>query len=199
MNQRWLRLAGVILIAALIAFPLRQAIYDTIVVPVAFLLWGIGLLYRAWPQVIWWIVLVVLVVLMLLNSLLPQSKPAKLVPMKFKPPRGQVEDLVLSIQKAQKGIYFKWMVANRLGKLAYQILLHRESGRPRSVFAPLLGVDWEPKKELQNYLEIGLHGSFADYPNVKAPFGAPPKTPLDFDVSEAVEFLESQIENGRSG
>ena len=69
---------------------------------------------------------------------------------------------------------------------------------PRSVFAPLVGADWAPRKELQNYLETGLHGSFADFPHVNRLFGTAPKTPLDFDVSEAVEFLESQVENGSS-
>jgi hypothetical protein len=76
-------------------------------------------------------------------------------------------------------------------------LLHRESGRPRSVFAPLVGVDWEPRNELQTYLETGLHGSFADYPHVNRAFGKPQKTPLDLDITEAVEFLESQVENGK--
>jgi hypothetical protein len=87
------------------------------------------------------------------------------------------------------------MVANRLGKLAYQILLHRESGRPRSVFAPLLGPDWDLPRELQTYLETGLHGSFSDFPAPRNPFAAPRKTPLDYEVSQAVEFLETQVEN----
>jgi hypothetical protein len=105
----------------------------------------------------------------------------------------------VSLRKAEQGIYFKWLIANRLGKLAYQILLHRESGRPRSVFAPLVGVDWEPTKVLQNYLETGLHGSFADFPDVRRPFRTMKKTPLDLDIAEAVDFLESQLENNRSG
>jgi hypothetical protein len=58
-------------------------------------------------------------------------------------------------------------------------------------------MDWEPRKELQTYLETGLHGSFADYPHNNRAFGQPQKTPLDLDVTEAVEFLESQVENGK--
>jgi hypothetical protein len=116
---------------------------------------------------------------------------------KSKPHLGQVESLAIWLRKAERGIYFKWLIANRLGKLSYQILVHRESGRPRSVFAPLLGTDWEPTKELQTYLETGLHGSFADFPNTKRPFASQqPRTPLDHDIAEAVEFLESQLENG---
>jgi hypothetical protein len=108
-----------------------------------------------------------------------------------------VEALALSLQKAERSTYFKWVIANRLGKLAYQVLLQRESGRPRSALAPLRGIDWEPSQELQTYLETGLHGSFADFPNVRRPFGQAPSTPLDHDIREAVEFLEWQAE-GRS-
>ena len=109
-----------------------------------------------------------------------------------------MEGLAIWMLKAEKGIYFKWLVANRLGKLAYQMLLHRESGRPRTVFMPLLGADWEPKKDLQQYLETGLHGSFADFPNTSR-FSGHQQTPLDLPVGEAIEFLESQIESNRSG
>jgi hypothetical protein len=74
------------------------------------------------------------------------------------------------------------------------MLLQRESRRARSVFAPLVGTDWESPRELQTYLEIGLHGSFADFPNSRPRLMAPPKTPLDYEVRDAVAFLESQLE-----
>jgi hypothetical protein len=171
-------------------------IYESIVVPVAFIMWNFNLLYRSFSQGVWWAAIFVIVLFMLLFSLIPRPKFRRQLEAKRKPPVGQVEDLATSLGKAERGIYFKWLIANRLGKLAYQILLQRESGRPRSVFAPLVGMDWEPRKELQTYLETGLHGSFADYPQVKRAFGTPQKTPLDLDVAEAVEFLESQVENG---
>jgi hypothetical protein len=50
---------------------------------------------------------------------------------------------------------------------------------------------------LRGYLETGLHGSFADFPSARRPFGGPQQTPLDLEVSRAVEFLESQMENDR--
>jgi hypothetical protein len=195
-NKRLLLLIGVLIIAGLLAFPLRQMIYESVVIPAAFIVWNLNLLYRSFSQGVWWAAIFIIVLFMLLFSLIPQPRFRRQQEIKRKPPVGQVEDLAASLGKAERGIYFKWLVANRLGKLAYQILLHRESGRPRSVFAPLVGADWEPRKELQTYLETGLHGSFADYPQVKRAFGTPPKTPLDLDIAEAVEFLESQTENG---
>lgn len=195
---RWLLMLGVIVIAALLAFPLRDTIYETVVIPLAFVAWELGLLYRSLSQAIWWWVIVGVVLLMLTISLLPQWKPTRKEEQKSKPKHGQVEDLAIWLGRAKSGTYFKWLIANRLGKLAYQILQHREAGRPRSVFAPLLGTDWEPPKELRTYLETGLHGSFSDFPTSRRPLAVPPKTPLDYEVQEAVAFLESQVENERS-
>lgn len=194
-TKRLLIFTAALVIAGLLAFPLRQMIYESVVVPAAFIAWNLNLFYRSFSQGIWWTAIVVIVLFMLVLSLVPQRKFRRASEARPKPPVGQVEDLATSLGKAGHGIYFKWLIANRLGKLAYQVLIHRESGRPRSVFAPLIGVDWEPRKELQTYLETGLHGSFADFPQVKSAFGTPQKTPLDLDVAEAVEFLESHVEN----
>jgi hypothetical protein len=197
--RRWIILAGVLIVAGLMAFPLRDTIYETVVIPAAYIVWNLGLLYRSLAQATWWWVILFIILFMLVFSLVPRSQFRRRAVEKPKPLQGQVELFAIWLRKAERGIYFKWLVANRLGKLAYQVLLHRENGRPRSVFAPLLGNDWEPSKELQKYLETGLHGSFADFPMVNRPLAAPQKTPLDLNVSEAVDFIESQVENGRSG
>jgi hypothetical protein len=196
-TQRILILIGVLIVAGLLAFPLRETIFATVVIPAAFITWNLGLLYRSFSQGIWWWVIIFLVLFLLVFSLAKEPGFRARTIIKAKPPQGPVENFAIWIRKAENGIYFKWLIANRLGKLAYQVLLHRESGRPRSVFAPLLGTDWEPSQELRQYLEIGLHGSFADFPHTRS-LSSPPHTPLDLDVTEAVEFLESQVENGRS-
>jgi hypothetical protein len=188
-------MSGVVIIAAILAFPLRTAIYEVVVVPLAFLGWELGLFYHSLSQAAWWWLIFAIVFLMLIFSLLPDYKPRHREEPKSKPKNGQVQDLAIWLQRAKSGIYFKWLIANRLGKLAYQILQHRESGRPRSVFAPLVGEDWEPPSALRQYLEIGLHGSFSDFPNTNRFLSTPPQTPLDYEVNSAVEFLESQVEN----
>src|SRR5512138_1010405 len=123
-RQRWLIVAGILIIAGLLAFPLRETIYQMIVVPIAFIAWRLHLVYRSFAQGIWWWVITFIVLLMLLSSLMPRPKLRNRIPLKSKPPLGQVESLAVSLRKAREGIYFKWLVANRLGKLAYQILLH---------------------------------------------------------------------------
>jgi hypothetical protein len=195
---RWSLIAGVVIIAALLAFPLRDTIYQTVVIPVAFMTWELGLLYRSLSQALWWWIIIGIVLLLLAYSLVPFLQIKRKVAEKSRPKRGPVEDLAVWLGRANSGVYFKWLIANRLGKLAYQILLNRETGRPRTVFTPLLGPDWEPSQQLQMYLEIGLHGSFSDYPTPRGFVARPPKTPLDYEISAAIAFLESQVENSNS-
>ncbi len=193
--RRMFALLGIIGIALLLAFPLRGAVYEMVIVPVAYVLWILGLAYHAVHQSLWWIVLVAIVLAVIVRSLLPTPKPTGKWAIKTKPAIGQVEALAAWMKKSERGRYFKWLVANRLGKLGYQLLSQRETGKTRSVFDPLTGSDWNPGEGLQSYLETGLHGSFADFPHVNKPFSQPLKTPLDHDVNDAVEFLESQVEN----
>lgn len=197
MTRRWAALAGAIVVAALLAFPLREAVHDAIVIPVAYVLWALGLFYRSLSQGIWWVILVMLVLLIFAKSLAPQLRPPGQVLTSSKPALGQVQTLAGWLNKSSTGIYFKWLIANRLGKLAYQILLQRSNGKPRSVFEPLTGPDWHPTADLQNYLQSGLHRSFADFPNPRRFFAPPAQTPLDLDINEAVDFLESQIDDSR--
>ena len=192
--RRWLIVIAALILAGLLAFPLREPIYRTIVIPVAFIVWNLDLLYRSFSQGTWWWAIIFLVLLMLVFSLVPQAQFRRREAAKSKSLQGQVESLAIWLRKAEHGIYFKWLVANRLGKLAYQILLQRESGRPRSVFLPLVGPDWQPSKDLQRYLETGLHGSFADFP-APGPLSPHQSTPLDHSVAEAVDFLEAQVNN----
>ncbi len=190
--RRWLALSGLIAIAAALAFPMRGTVYQLIVIPLSYILWLLNLLYLSLSQGIWWLLVALIVLFILGYSLLPEIKSTrKTIPYERRE-RGQVESLAAAIRKSDRGVYFKWLVANRLGKLAYQILLQREHGKPRSVFAPLTSDGWNPPDEVQGYLEKGLHGSFAEFPNhTWASFTPPQKTPLDQDVQEVVEFLES--------
>lgn len=194
-NRQWMVVAGVILLSALLAIPLRGAVQRTIIIPAAYIWWGVQLFYRATPQLFWWILIVALAAIMIVSSLLPEESFVHREPLQPKPPQGPVESLALWMVKARGGVYFKWLIAHRLGNLAHQMLSQRETRENRSVFAPLIGRDWTPSKSLQNYLEAGLHGSFADYPQVAKRLVHTTPTPLDQNVADAVDFLESQFES----
>ena len=193
--RRWLVVAGILAGAALLAFPLRGAVNRLIVIPLAYLLYALQLLYLSLPQLIWWIALVFVVLIVLGSSLLIETKlPKRLIkPERFE--RGRVENLASAMKKSHKGTYFKWLVANVLGRLAYQILVQRDHGRPRSSFAPLEGDGWDPSSEVREYLEQGLHSSFTELPGYSWRRAIRPEpTVLDHDVAEVVEFLEGKIQ-----
>jgi len=194
-NQRIFAMIGIGVIALLLAFPLRNAVFRTIVVPLAYLFWILGLVYRAVSQVIWWTVILVLVLFLLSRSLLPRFKIRERFRLKKKPVVGRVESLAGWLKKTERGIYFKWLIANRLGKIANQILANRSARNERSFFDPLTGPDWMPDSNVQSYLEAGLHGSFADYPQKNRFFSRRVLTPMDHDVNDVVQYLESQMEN----
>jgi hypothetical protein len=194
-RRLWWIAAGVLTLALALAFPLRDWTQRTVITPLAVILWVMNLFYRSMPQLLWWVLVVMVVIIMLIGSLAPpeiftprdRNKSALL--------HGPVESLSLAIKKTREGPYFKWMIANRLGKLAYQMLVQREGGEKRSVFAPLVGADWQPSQALRKYLEVGLHGSFAEYP-VSEQSSRRGASPLDVEIQEAVEFLENRLEIG---
>ena len=195
MIRRVLIVLGIVAVSLVLAFPLRDAVYAMIIVPAAYFFWMLGLIYRSVNQSLWWGLAFVLVTIILLVGLWPQSKPKKTRPVEHKNMAGQVETLSNSMKKSERGIYFKWLIANRIGRIAYQILSRRDTGKERSFFDPLAGPGWEPNPSVQAYLETGLHGSFADYPQKSRFFSRPIVTPMDHDVSEVIEYLEMQIED----
>ncbi len=196
-NQRIFAIIGIGLIALLLAFPLRDAVFSSVVVPLAYLFWILGIAYHAVDQVIWWTIILLLVLFLVSRSLLPKFKVRERFRLKKKPVIGQVENLAVWMKKTERGIYFKWLIANRLGKIANQILANRSTGKQRSFFDPLTGPDWTPDSGVQSYLELGLHGSFADYPQKRRYFSKPKQTPIDHDLREVVQYLESQVEDER--
>lgn len=195
--RRSLALTGIVIIALLLAFPLRDAVYEMVIVPAAYVLWLLGLLYHAVHQSVWWGVALLLVLAILARSLRSSGRTRERVRIKSRPVVGQVENLSHWVKRTERGIYFKWLIANRLGKIAHEILLQRLGGRTRSYFDPLTGPDWTPDASVQQYLEAGLRGSFADYPQRRWFFSKPVPTPFDRDVKEVLEYLESQTSDSR--
>lgn len=194
-RRRWITLGGVVIIALILAFPLQDVIRKTIIVPLAYLWWALGVLYQSIPQVVIWILLIVLISFMLMGSFASDRKRSPSEDPKVKPSPGQVAGLAEHLVKMRKGTYYKWHVANRLGRLARDFLIQRGDRANIKDLSPLTGRDWQPPAPVDAYLDTGLHGSFADFPNQSWRFRPPEPTPLDLDVNEVVEFLESQIQS----
>lgn len=197
--RRVITWTGIVIIALTLAFPLRTAVYELVIIPVAYMLWLLELWYHAVNQSLWWWVAVFVVLVVLVRSLWPAGRFRRRMRLRSRPAVGQVESLSVWMKRTGRGTYFKWLIAHRLGKIAHEILLQRMGGRTRSFFDPLAAPDWTPDASVQSYLETGLKSSFADYPQGRKLFSKPISTPLDHDVGEVITFLESQVNNQRHG
>ncbi len=191
MRRRWLLLLSVV-VALFVSFLLRDAIRRVIILPLAYLWWLITLYYRAVPQLIVWILLIVAVFISSLRLVTISNFIVRVEEKTKKPVKGPVESLSQMLDKAPGGIYYKWLIANRLGNVARELLDQREGRRARG-FERLAGRDWQPPDEVSTYLESGLNGSFADYPQSHWWAESRP-TPLDVDTRQVIEYLEYEME-----
>ena len=202
---------GVVLTAAaLLAFLLQGTIQDVCIVPVVGQLRMAGLFLRSVPQSVFWSLLVISVALIALGNLfrvgrLPPWHRAKKEPAAV---AGPIGELAQYLHNTRRGLYFKWLIAHRLGELAQAIDAGPMAGLsvdpahsiPRGT--PKAGEPGSKGDErsgnqaiadIQAYMEAGL-----DRPPVghqrRRLFSRRPPTPLDLDPSRVVEYLESQME-----
>lgn len=182
--KRWrlpIFIAVFILLTILTIF-LQDVIRRVVIVPVAYLLWLLKYYYSTIPQVFIWILLPVVIVQLLAffisGGFITSKKPLFL----WKNDSGSVKNMVEWLKKSRGGNYFKWRVANRLGKIARE-LVPTNSGSGKS-----------PSGNIQRYLEAGLNESFVDYP-LRPWFKSGKKpNPFDMDLNEVILYLESLLE-----
>ncbi len=190
--RRWWIIPGVVAVFV-VSFLLRDAIQRTIILPLAYFWWLIQLSYRAVPQVILWMLLL-LTVFVSMFRLIPINKPVQRTRKNQQEPlSGPIGSFSQWIEKSPRGIYYKWLVANRLGKAARELLDQRE-GRIRKGYMRLSGKGWNPPQEVDAYLEVGLNGSFAEFPRSRWMGWKPKPTPLDVNPQQVIEYLESEME-----
>lgn len=195
MIRRRLILAGIFFSALIPAFLLRDVVERAIIVPLVYLWWLFRLYYSIVPQFVLWLLLVAVAFYSAVTVLTPKFNQRAVFRPKPEPPKGQIEAMVEWMEKSRRGgSYYKWLVANRLGKNAREILAQRD-GQPISrKFGRLGGRGWNPPQEIDHYLDNGLNGSFSDYPHPRFWQKSAP-TPLDADPKQVIEFLEDEMKN----
>ena len=197
MNRRQLMILGIsFLVAAGMAYYLQDLVRSVLFEPISYMWWGFTILYQSVAQLVYWILLVVGVTLMAFGSLYGKGRSKELVEETPDIRQGTLEATARQFSRTgSKGIYYKWLVANRLGRLARSILSLRNGGA-EAPNGPLQGRDWNPPDEVEAYLEAGLTRTFADFPRQKL-FSRPSETPFDIDLNQVIAYLESQMENHR--
>ena len=195
-KKRTFLLALLAIAALLIAFPLREAVEAIIIQPLQYLLWGAGIIYRSVPQFWIWVAMSAIIFFILLMPFLDDLPRIPKRHKKEPPEQGPIEKMAESLNKADRGIYFRWSVANRIGKIMRDWLAYRERLDKRWQANDLARIEGQVSPEVYQYLDAGLNGSFADYPRPRLPFFQKKiKTPLDLDPNLVLDTLKKEMEN----
>ncbi len=189
-------LIALLVLALLIAFPLQSVIRDVVIEPILYLGWGIFIAYRSVPQFLVWTFFLGIIFFILLTPLLEDLPKWRRKERMLPPEPGPIEKLAETLGASDNGVYFKWVVANRLGKVLSNWILYRNRVDHRWQAKNLARLGWDAPPEIYNYLDVGLNGSFADYPRPRIPFiQKRAKTPLDIDPNIVLNYLENEMEN----
>jgi hypothetical protein len=176
----------------LLAYLLRGIIWDHVILPLAEMFWQVRIVYHTLPQIIDWVILLVVLVLVTWGSFslrpLAGWRPEEPV----YPRSGDIQQLAVWLERRWRGVYSRWHIANTLANIALDMLRQRTGVEKRE--QKLTGPGWNPPAEVQAYLEAGLRTPYMDYRR-RGIFSPRPRTPLDSDLEAVVGYLESLVEN----
>ncbi|MBM3126098.1 MAG: hypothetical protein FJZ87_13665 [Chloroflexi bacterium] len=192
-RRRAVLILAVFLLSSLLAYFIRDGIYEWVILPLAYIWWVIGLYYRMIPQMLLWLGLIFISLIIAVRSLVDRGSAAPETNASPRIPMGPIESLSNLIQKRERGTYYQWLIANRLGLLANDWMNHNEGMPAGSRVGYLANRGWNLPQEVLKYLETGLNGSFADYPR-PVWWSRRRPTPLDASPREVIERLHSEME-----
>ena len=177
---------------ALLAFLLRGAVQEAIIIPLARFAWLVKGYYGAFPQAAYWVIALGIAVLVAILSFRLPDWEKRRHREQWKPLPGPVREMSFWIQRGRGGIFPKWHVAHLLAELALDILDRR--GTRQKHARQITGPDWTPPADVKNYLDAALTTNYTDYPKPKR-FSPLPPTPFDQDLEPVIEYLESLLES----
>ena len=178
--KRLLITAGGILMA-LLAYFLRDVVNERIVIPLSYLWWRLGLYYHAIEEETWLVLAVMGISIIAYISIADDGLSSREAGGNSKSPvQGPVEELTIWLARSQNRSYYRWLVANRLSRLA-RLLLRQRDGQNGS----LEGSSWEATEDIKSYLKYGERRSSG---------GGRSRSRMDgSNLIKVLEYLESEI------
>ena len=176
---------ALLIIVAILLYPVRHEVAGAVMNFASYLVWTVNVMGVVIPQQILWAFLLILILYIAIGSFYGKRYREEKSPENQSPVIGTVEAMAGYIEERHRGIYFKWQIANLLGKI--QQTIQESASRGTSSRIPL------PSDSVQAFLDAGVNTSYADY----APDGFVLKnnsTPLDIELEQVVAYLEEQME-----
>lgn len=191
MKRSHLVWASGLVAALLLAFFLRDIISYIVITPLVNSLWRAGHFLLGLNQFIYWVLLVSTITfigIIAVYGRLHVQPGTKAIQNK---PSGPVESMAQQIKLVDHGLYFQWLVANRLGLLAREALL--EDAPDPNHAHPLAGLDEPPPEPILAYLEGGLNRTYSQ-PTAENRLNRRPRPPFNIELAEVIDYLETQME-----
>ena len=209
--DRRLLLAGLVLLLAIpIMFVLRGVAREMIVVPLLYFLWLGRLLWQSLPQALLWILFLALGLYLAAKSLsVGRDRTHRMRPVR-KPAideagyPGSVAVWARRVELAGRREYYRWYLAQHLGRLAQEVLAYRARLAPDQVKShQVLREDrLDVPPEIRAYFEAGQQLTpprrvrFPRLSRLASRLRSPAESPpLDLDPERAIRFLERQLED----
>jgi hypothetical protein len=202
-TKTWLVLLALVLfLTVLLTLLFRTIARDLIVGPLLYALWVGGLALGVVPQILFWVLLLLIGLLVAVHSLTERKRQLQSTEEVKAAYRGRVRTLLRWVQHASQSAYFKGRLARRLTTLAIETEAYRKKhvpGQPRPEYlgSQLEGLDVPP--EVRAYLQAGMMPMSASTLTPVSRFVRrlrfrEPAPFLDPDLEAVVQFLEDQLE-----
>jgi hypothetical protein len=182
-----------------LALLFRDFVRDVFLVELLRMFWGARLLYESLPQLPLWVLLLVLLVVIAVRSLIRRPGVARQQVEPEAEPQGQVRVLARWIERASRGEYFRWSLAQHLGGLAWEIMAQREHTTPAQLKERISAGNLDLPPVVEDYLQpdrLPRHSAVTGFVSaIRGRLGMAGSLPApDPDLETVVEFLEDQMQ-----
>jgi hypothetical protein len=197
MNDRLALLSLVLLLLGLLALIVTGAVREVIVIPLLALLWLLGVLYASIPQAALWFGFLVIAALAAWKSLAtprlefaaPRDAPIVATP---------VASWAGMFERAAADRYARWLLAQRLGQFALELLASQEQDETRGVWHYLQDETRDIPPAVRAFLLAGtrMYRPLPAFWQRWWPWAVRVEAradPLDIDLNEVVRFLDERL------
>ena len=197
-TKPWLWLsASVLLLTVLLIFLLQDVVRDLVALPLVRSLRIGNLMLGAVPQIVFWVLLLVIGASIAARSLMERKERMPRPERALVVYPGRVRTLLLWVQRESGSVYFRQRLAYHLARLATELQTFRQKRTPGRFGWRLGSFDAPP--EIRAYLQAGMTPSSLGTPSPLSRFArwlrpqrAGPSQ--DSDLESVVQFLEDQLE-----
>ncbi|HEX9374371.1 MAG TPA: hypothetical protein VF897_25370 [Roseiflexaceae bacterium] len=202
MSNRLALIGLMLLLVGLLALIVTGMVREVVVIPLLYLLWLTRVLFESIPQVVWWVGFLAIAALVAWKSLAgpppaaPARQPAPLL-------RARVATWAGRFQRAADDRDARWLLAQRLGQLALELLATQEQHATQGLWQYLHDESLDIPPVVRAYLRAGTRmyrpaASFWSRWWLWISRQEPQLDPLDLDPEAVIRFFERRL-NGTTG